>query len=63
MSATAESLLDSFRTLPEEEKRRVAAEILRWSARAEHPALRDDDLAGFADGAFLELETDERAHA
>jgi hypothetical protein len=62
VSATAETLLDSFQTLPEDQKHRVASEILRWSALADHPPLKDDDLLAAADAVFLELEADERQH-
>jgi hypothetical protein len=60
MSATADMLLASFQALPEDEKHRVASEILRWSALADHPPLEDDDLAAAAEVVFLELDADER---
>jgi hypothetical protein len=62
MSATAEKLLDSFQALPEDQKHRVASEILRWSVLTDHPPLQDEELVAAADAVFLELEADERAH-
>ena len=62
MSATAETLLDSFQALPEDQKHRVASEILRWSALADQPPLHDDDFVAAASAVFLELEADERLH-
>ena len=63
MSATMEALLDTFRALPDDEKHRLASEILRWSALADHPPLLDDELAAAADGVFLQLDANERPYA
>ena len=59
MNATVETLLETFRSLPEEEKHRLASEILRWSRQVEHPPLGDEELAAAADEIFLGLEQDE----
>ena len=63
MSATIESLLDSFYTLPEEQKHLLASEILRWSRQADHPPLHDEELAVAADEIFCALDQDEQSHA
>ncbi len=63
MSTTADMLLDSFQSLPEDQKHRVASEILRWSALADYPPLGDDELTAAAEVVFLELDANEREHS
>jgi len=59
MTTAVRHLLDSFAALPEPQKHELASEILRWSARSEHPAVTDDELLGAADGVFIALDRQE----
>ena len=56
MTATVRDLLRSFEALPEPEKHALASEILRWSLRADHPSLTDDELVRMADTIFGGLD-------
>jgi len=62
MSATVGTLLDSFRSLTDEQKHELASEILRWSRQADHPPLQNDELAAAAEDIFLALDHDEQPH-
>ncbi len=44
MTETAKRLLDTFDSLPEQERQKVVREILRRTALAEHPSLEDAEL-------------------
>ena len=63
MSATIDTLLETFRLLPEEQKHQLAFEVLLWSREADHPPLREDELALAAEDVFAALDEDERPHA
>jgi hypothetical protein len=56
ISTTVEELLKSFDLLPELEKHRVAAEILRRSLALTSAPLTDDELALNAEQVFLDLD-------
>lgn len=56
MSAIVKQLLDKFDHLPDEEKREVAAEIIRRTVKLELPPLTDSDLVMNAEDLFLELD-------
>jgi len=59
MTTAVRQLLDTFAALPEPQKHELASEILRWSARSDHPVLTDDELLGAADGVFVALDRQE----
>ena len=56
MTGTAKRLLDTFDSLPEQERREVAREILRRTALAEHTSLEDAELLALADEVFRVLK-------
>jgi hypothetical protein len=56
ISTTVEELLKSFDLLPEVEKHRVAAEILRRSLALTSAPLTDDELTLNAEQVFLDLD-------
>jgi len=60
MTETAKRLLDTFDSLPEQERREVAREILRRTALAEHPSLEDAELLALADEVFHALDHAEK---
>lgn len=62
MIAEAESILQSFDMLPDEQKRAVASEILRRSLKLDESPLSDEVLASEADELFLELDRREAEH-
>ncbi|HLE84097.1 MAG TPA: hypothetical protein VJG13_07140 [Thermoanaerobaculia bacterium] len=59
MTEAARNLLVAFESLPAEDRRAVAAEILRRATVEEDYEGTDDDLIQAADRAFLELERSE----
>jgi hypothetical protein len=61
MTESAKELLSTFDRLSESEKRSVAAEILRRSARLNWPPLKDEELIHNADALFRELDRAESA--
>jgi hypothetical protein len=63
VSTTIDTLLETFKSLPEEQKHQLASEVLRWSREADHPPLGEDELALAADDVFAALDDDERLHA
>ena len=60
MTEAAKRLLDTFDSLPEQERHEVAREILRRTALAEHPALEDAELLALADEVFRALDHAEK---
>ena len=58
--APAKRLLDTFDSLPEQERHEVAREILRRTALAEHPSLEDAELLALADEVFSALDHAEK---
>ncbi|MBM4042785.1 MAG: hypothetical protein FJ290_30215 [Planctomycetes bacterium] len=63
MTATVRGLLQRFDSLPEPDRRELAAEILRRSLYAECDPLSDDDLVRSAEELFRELDREESARA
>jgi hypothetical protein len=61
MTATAKELISTFDRLSETEKKAVAAEILRRSARMNWPPLKDEELIENAEALFQELDRAESA--
>ena len=59
MGTTVQDLLQSFEGLSEAEKKEVASEILRRSARFEILSLSDEELVLNAEELFLELDRQE----
>jgi len=59
MTETGKKLLDTFDSLPENERQEVALEILRRTAFAEHNVPSESELTAAADEVFLELDTRE----
>ena len=56
MTRAAQKVLDMFETLPEENKKEIAAEILRRTSAEDYGDLDDSALTLAADQVFLELE-------
>ena len=56
MTTFTQQILDSFDRLPEPEKRELAAEILRRTAKLDFPPLADEELVLAAEERFLELD-------
>jgi hypothetical protein len=63
MTPIAQNILQSFKLLPEVDKREVAAEIFRLTLKFDYPPLTDDDLILNAEELFLELDRREAANA
>lgn len=60
MTETAKRLLDTFDSLPQQEREEVVREILRRTALAEHPSLEDAELLALADEVFRALDQAEK---
>lgn len=56
MTTKAQSVLQSFEQLAEDEKREVMTAIVRSCRGVDWPAMTDDELAQFADNAFVGLD-------
>jgi hypothetical protein len=56
MDSSAEQILDYFDRLPDPEKRKVVAEIMRRSIRLDLPSLTDEELTLSAEDVFLALD-------
>lgn len=54
MTETSRKLLGTFDALPEPERQKVAREILRRTALAEHSPLEDAERVALADEVFRE---------
>ena len=63
MGTPAENLISTFDKLPDDEKREVAAVILRRTLEIEFPPLSDDQLVLSAEDTFLELDRREAEDA
>jgi hypothetical protein len=61
MSRESHALIDAFESLPAEEKRSLAAEILRRSLPFDSGPLEDDEI-GAASSTLFQLLDDEDAH-
>jgi len=61
MTRAAQKVLDTFETLPEEDKREIATEILRRTSAEDYGDLDDSALTLVADQVFLELDRRERS--
>jgi len=61
MTNAAKELLDTFDSLPEDERHEVVRAILRLAAGSDHQAPDDDDLVAAADEVFLALDREEQA--
>jgi hypothetical protein len=59
MTTEVRNLLRSFDSLPDSEKRELAAEILRRSVRFDLLPLSDEDLTKAADDIFLAIDREE----
>ena len=63
MSTSAQNLIESFDRLPDDEKQKVASEILRRTINFDMPALSDEELVLSAEELFLELDRREAEDA
>ncbi len=63
MSASVKNILNSFELLSEDEKKELAFEIVRRTAKFDLPPLTDEDLISRADELFLELDREESKNA
>jgi hypothetical protein len=59
MTTQVQNILSNFETLPLEDQRELAAEILRRSINLESNPLADDQLTAMADELFLRLDRQE----
>ena len=59
MTAAGKHIVDDFRTLPDEEKREVLADLLRISRDIEVPGMSDEELVAAADNIFLSYDREE----
>jgi hypothetical protein len=56
-------ILHSFKLLPEDEKKELASEIMRRTAKFDLPPLTDEEFISCADKLFLELDRKESKNA
>lgn len=56
MTEAARHVLETFRDLPDVDKREVLAVLLREATQVSYPAPSDDDLAAAADEVFLDRD-------
>jgi hypothetical protein len=59
MALSVQQIIESFESLPESEKQRVADEIVRRSVYLEVPPLTDEELIATAEDRFLALDARE----
>ena len=59
MTTEAQTILESFDSLPDAEKREVASEIVRRTLQSDFPPLSDEELVAIAEETFLELDRGE----
>ena len=59
MTAEVENILRSFESLPEEDRRELASEIIRRSLKLPAARLSEEELVLIAEDFFLELEPSE----
>ncbi len=59
MTIAVQNILKSYDQLPEQEKRELAAEIIRRSLKLNLPPLSDEDLVLSAEEIFLEHDRTE----
>jgi hypothetical protein len=62
MTTQVQNILSTFETLPVEDQRELAAEILRRSVSLESSPLSDDELTVAAEELFLKLDREEDRH-
>ena len=63
MTTKAQSVLQSFEQLAEDDKREVMTAIVRSCRAVDWPAMTDDELHQAADAVFLELDRNEAEDA
>ncbi|MEW6674675.1 MAG: hypothetical protein AB1348_01420 [Nitrospirota bacterium] len=63
MATSVKDILHSFELLPEGEKKELASEIIRRTAKFDLPPLTDEELISCADELFLELDQRESKNA
>lgn len=56
MSTSVKDILYSFELLSEDEKKELASEIMKRTAKFDLPPLTDEELISCAEGLFLELD-------
>ena len=56
MTEAARHLLETFQTLPDQDKREVLAVLLREATQVSYPAPSDDDLTAAVDEVSLNLD-------
>ena len=59
MAIKIRQILHSFEQLPETDKHRVVAELVRWSAKAPQPPVSDDELVAAADYLLVARDNEE----
>jgi hypothetical protein len=59
MTAAGKHIVEDFRTLPDEEKSEVLADLLRISREIEVPILSGDELVAAVEDLFLSYDRDE----
>lgn len=63
MTTLVKDILYSFEHLSEDEKKELASEILRRTAKFDLPALTNEDFIHCAENLFLELDRRESKNA
>ena len=63
MTTQVRNILNSFDLLADDDKRELAAEIIRRSQSLALPPLTDEQLIGAAEEAFLEIDRREAENA
>ncbi|HUT09236.1 MAG TPA: hypothetical protein VMY42_01965 [Thermoguttaceae bacterium] len=63
MTPEVQDILYSFESLPNEDKRELASEIMRRSLKLDVPPVSDDELVSIAEQVFLELDRSESPDA
>lgn len=63
MPTLVKDIIHSFELLSEDEKKELAFEIMRRTAKFDLPPLTDEDLISCADELFLELDRRESKNA
>lgn len=63
MPTSVKDIIQSFELLSEDEKKELASEIMRRTAKFDLPPLTDGELISCADELFLELDRRESKNA
>jgi hypothetical protein len=59
MTTQVQSILSNFESLPEQDKRELASEIMRRNAALESPSLNDEQLTAISNVLFSDFDYEE----